>query len=107
VWFNRHAESVTAMLPTGGWALGLASDDKTPVGFTGSMVHLPPRSVVALIRAQIPKDEPVEIPPAQEPVPPEEDPAQIPPDNPNEQPPAPVEEPPPDYPDELPPGRAN
>ena len=108
VWFNRHAESITAILPDGGWALGLASDDKTPVGFTGRTVHLPPRSVVALIRAQIPKDEPLEIPPAQEPpATPEEDPVQIPPDNPNEEPPVPVEEPPPDYPDELPPGRAN
>ena len=107
VWFNRHAESITAILPDGGWALGLASDDKTPVGFTGRTVYLPPRSVVALIRAQIPKDEPLEIPPAQEPpATPEEDPVQVPPDNPNGEPPVPVEEPPPDYPDELPPGRA-
>lgn len=106
VWFNRHAESVTAMLPEGPWAVGLASDDKAPVAFTGSTALLPPRSVVALVRAQIPKDEPAEIPPNQEPPAPVEQP-QIPPDGPNEQPPAPAEEPPPEYPDELPPGKAN
>jgi glycogen operon protein len=107
VWFNRHAENIQARLPEGSWAVGLASDDKVPVGFTGRTIHLPPRSVVALIRAQIPPSEPVEVPPAPEPVPPAEDPAQIPPDRPNERPPEPVEEPPPDYPDELPPGKAN
>ena len=107
VWFNRHAESITAMLPVGGWAAGLASDDKTPVAFTGNTVLLPPRSVVALIRAQIPKDEPVEIPPVQEPMIPEEKPPAGPPDTPNELPPAPAEEPPSEYPTELPPGKAN
>jgi glycogen operon protein len=106
VWFNRHAESVQAMLPPGHWATGFISDDKSPAAFTGKTLLLPPRSVVALLKAQIPRDEPPEIPPAPEPpAVPEEDPAQIPPDNPNEQPPAPVEEPPPDYPDEVPPGK--
>jgi glycogen operon protein len=107
VWFNRHAENVQAKLPEGAWAVGLASDDKVPVGFSGRTVHLPPRSVVALIRAQIPPNEPVEVPPAPEPVPSEEDPVQIPPDTPNEQPPAPVEEPPPEYPTEVPPAKAD
>ena len=55
VWFNRHAEAVTAMLPGGGWAVGLLSDDKTPAAFTGNTIFLPPRSVVALVRAQIPQ----------------------------------------------------
>ncbi|HZY68239.1 MAG TPA: hypothetical protein VFE52_06610, partial [Devosia sp.] len=108
VWFNRHAESVSAKLPEGPWAVGLASEDKAPVGFMGDTVLLPARSVTALIKAQIPSDLPPEIPPTPEPpVAPEEDPAQIPPDNPNEEPPAPVEEPPPTYPTEVPPGRAN
>ena len=103
VWFNRHAETVTARLPVGGWAIGLLSDDHTPVPIEGNTIKLPPRSVVALIRAQIPKDEPPEIPPAPEPpAAPEEDPVQIPPDNPNERPPVPLEEPPPEYPDEVP-----
>jgi hypothetical protein len=108
VWFNRHAEAVTARLPVGGWAIGLLSDDHAEVPIEGNTIKLPPRSVVALIRAQIPKDEPPEIPPAPEPpAVPEENPVQIPPDNPNEEPPAPVEEPPPEYPAEVPPDKAN
>jgi glycogen operon protein len=104
VWFNRHAESVQAILPPGHWAVGFISDDKASAAFTGNTLLLPPRSVVALLRAQIPQDPPLpEIPPTQEPPAlPEENPAQIPPDNPNERPPAPVEEPPPEYPDEVP-----
>jgi len=104
VWFNRHAENIQARLPDGVWAVGLASDDKVPVGFTGRTIHLPPRSVVALIRAQIPKDEPPEIPPVPEPpAAPVETPAQIPPNTPNRQPPPPVETPPPpDQPAEVP-----
>lgn len=102
VWFNRHAEPKTAMLPVGGWEIGLLSNDKDPAAFTGNTIFLPARSVVALVRAQIPKNEPLEIPPVQEPAVPEEQPPAIPPDNPNEQPPAPVEVPPPDYPAEVP-----
>ena len=54
--------AVTAMLPVGGWEVGLLSNDKTPAAFTGNTIFLPARSVVALVRAQIPRDEPVEIP---------------------------------------------
>ncbi|RYE07608.1 MAG: glycogen debranching enzyme GlgX [Hyphomicrobiales bacterium] len=108
VWFNRHAESVQAMLPEGEWEIGLLSDDKSPAAFTGKTLLLPPRSVVALVKAQIPQNEPGEIPPQPEPpVSPGEQPVQIPPDTPNEQPPPPVEEPPPAYPDEVPPSKPN
>ena len=104
VWFNRHAEGVQAILPPGPWAIGLISDDKTPAAFTGNTLLLPPRSVVALLRAQMPKDEPVEIPQSPEPSEaPAEDPVQVPPETPSEAPPAPVEAPPPTYPDEQPP----
>src|SRR5690606_38981846 len=106
VWFNRHAETVTAKLPKGKWVVGRLSDDKAPATIKGNSIVLPARSVVALVRAQIPKSEPAEIPPSPEPpAAPAEDPAQVPPDNPDEQPPAPVEEPPPEYPTELPPDR--
>jgi glycogen operon protein len=104
VWFNRHAEGVQAILPPGPWAIGLISDDKTPAAFTGNTLLLPPRSVVALLRAQMPKDEPVEIPQSPEPSEaPAEDPVRVPPETPSEAPPAPVEAPPPTYPDEQPP----
>ena len=39
VWFNRHAEAVTAMLPAGDWAVGLAVGRQgRRVAFTGNTV---------------------------------------------------------------------
>ena len=102
VWFNRRAEAGDrASCREGDWAVGSSSDDKAPVAFTGSIVHLPPRSVVALVRAQIPRTSRSRfrrrrnrrLRPSSR---------QIRRSNPNEQPPAPVEEPPPaSYPDET------
>ena len=67
VWFNRHAEAVQAMLPAGHWAIGFISDDKAPVSFIGNTLLLPPRSVVALLRAQ--GKPPEEVPPENDPEP--------------------------------------
>ncbi|MEO6014341.1 MAG: glycogen debranching protein GlgX [Devosia sp.] len=102
VWFNRHAEAVLAVLPPGDWQIGLLSDDKAGAAFTGSTLFLPPRSVVALIRAQVPSEKVHEVPQLPEPTPTEPAPG-IPPDAPPEAPPPPVEAPPPDYPAEVPP----
>ncbi len=102
VWFNRHAEAVAARLPDAGWEIGLASDDREPIALKGDSITLPPRSVVALVRAQIPANEPPEVPPPPQPTPPTPPPG-VPPDGPPEQAPPPVEEPPPDYPPEVPP----
>ena len=103
VWFNRHAESVQAMLPKGPWEIGLMSDDHAPAAFVGNTILLPGRSVIALVRGQIPKDEPLEVPPAPAPEEmPGESPPEPQPDVPNETPAPPIEEPPPTYPDEVP-----
>jgi glycogen debranching enzyme len=103
VWFNRHAESVQAILPPGDWEIGLQSDDHTPAPFTGSTIFLPPRSVLALVRAQVPSDKPQEVPPEKGPEQPAPADPQVPPNAPPEQPPAPVEAPPPNAPTEVPP----
>ena len=74
--------------------VGLLSDDKALVAFTGSIVLLPPRSVVAVVRGQVPPDKgPNEVPPDKGPEPSRE-PEGIPPSGPPEQAPAPVEAPP-------------
>lgn len=51
VWFNRRIEPVVARLPEGGWSVGIQSDDQSEVAFTEGTATLPPRSVVALVRA--------------------------------------------------------
>jgi glycogen operon protein len=101
VWFNRHAEAVRAMLPGADWEVGLLSDDKAVAPLTGPMIMLPPRSVVALVRAQIPGNEPTEVPPVTEP-PPVKGPEGVPPAGPPEREPPPVETPPPEFPPEVP-----
>ena len=73
--------------------LGLVSDDKAVVPLADGAVTLPPRSVVVLVKAQIPQTPP-EVPPS----PPQETPPQP-------EPPQPVEEPvgvPDNVPDEAP-----
>jgi len=79
VWFNRHAEAAPARVPEGDWAVGFVSDEKEGLPIEAGVVTLPPRSVVALIRAQVP------------------------PNAPPEQPAPPVETPPPTGPQEVPP----
>ena len=101
VWFNRHAEPKLAVLPPGDWIVGLLSDDKTGVAFTGSTAFLPARSVVALVRAQVPGDKPREVPPGGDPEPTKE-PEGVPPAGPPEQDPSPVEAPPANPPTEVP-----
>ena len=104
VWFNRHAEEKQARLPEGDWVVDFVSDEQEQLPIAGGAVTLPPRSVVALLRAQVPPDKtPNEVPPDKEPPqPPNVDP-QVPPHAPAEQPPAPVEAPPPNSPTEVPP----
>jgi glycogen operon protein len=108
VWFNRHAEAVPARLPEGQWAIGLVSDDKATVGFTHGGVTLPARSVLALVRAQVPPDkQPSEVPPDKDPPQPAKEPDGVPPSGPPEQAPAPVETPPPNAPLEVPPTKTS
>jgi glycogen operon protein len=103
VWFNRHAEGKLAVLPDGAWEIGVLSDDKVPAVFTGNTLLLPPRSVVALVRAQAPADKPpVEVPPEKGPEPAQE-PQGVPPSGPQEQPQSPPETTPGQYPTEAPP----
>src|SRR3569833_2146460 len=104
VWFIRHAEEKQARLPVGDWVVDFVSDEQEQLPIAGGAVTLPPRSVVALLRAQVPPDKtPNEVPPDKEPPqPPNVDP-QVPPIAPAEQPPAPVEAPPPNSPPEVPP----
>ena len=102
VWFNRHAEAVGAVLPEGNWAVGLVSDVSETVRVAGSVLTLPPRSVVALVRAQVPGSEPQEVPPEKGPEP-NREPEGVPPSGPAEQPAPPVEAPPPNPPTEVPP----
>ena len=107
VWFNRHAEDTPARLPEGHWAIGLVSDDKATVAFTHGGVVLPARSVLALVRAQVPPDkQPAEVPPDNEPSQPaKEEPDGVPPSGPPEQAPPPTEIPPPNAPTEVPPAK--
>jgi glycogen operon protein len=102
VWFNRHAEERPAHLPDGSWAVGFVSDEKESLPIADGIVMLPPRSVVALLRAQIPPDKPTEVPPEKGPEPAKE-PDGVPPAGPAEQPAPPVEAPPPQFPTDVPP----
>ncbi len=108
VWFNRRAEPVPAKLPEGGWQVGIVSDDAAPVAIEGESATLPARSVVALVRGQIPPGRPQEVPPGQPPELPPGGPQEVPPENPRpEEPPAPRPDtvpgnPPEEFPDERP-----
>jgi glycogen operon protein len=64
VWFNRRIDPVLARLPEGYWKIGLASDDTAVVPLADGAVTLPPRSVVALVKGQIPSSEPDTPPPS-------------------------------------------
>ncbi|RYD90532.1 MAG: hypothetical protein EOP50_15825 [Sphingobacteriales bacterium] len=64
VWFNRRIDPVLARLPEGYWTIGLASDDTAVVPLADGAVTLPPRSVVALVKNQIPSSQPDNAPPA-------------------------------------------
>jgi glycogen operon protein len=94
VWFNRRTEPVAAQLPQGAWDVGLVSDAEAEAAVAAGALTLPPRSVVALVRGQIP----AEPPPAEVPPPPSEVPGEVPPGVPPERP----EEVPPDQPEEAP-----
>ena len=82
VWFNRRADAVNAQIPKGDWAVGLASDDEATIAFSRGAVTLPPRSVVALLRAQVPPEQPREAPAQQ----PQEVPVENPPEGPHQEP---------------------
>lgn len=62
VWFNRRIELVHARLPPGDWRVGLVSDPDVEPNTEGWVVDLPPRSVVALVRATLPGNAPSEVP---------------------------------------------
>ncbi len=103
VWFNRHAEAKPARLPEGMWQVGFVSHDQEQLPIADGVLTLPPRSVVALLRAQIPPDrDPNEVPPDKEPPPPAKEPEGVPPAGPPEQAPPPAEAPPPQFPGEVP-----
>jgi len=104
VWFNRHAEGKQAILPDGSWEIGLQSDDQVPAVFTGNTIMLPPRSVVALVRAQADQP-PAEMPPEKAPEPARE-PEGVPPSGPQEQPAPLPETTPGQYPTDVPPPKA-
>jgi glycogen operon protein len=106
VWFNRHAEEKQARLPEGQWAVGFVSDEKEDLPIADGAITLPPRSVVALLRAQVPPDKtPNEVPPDKDPPQPQKEPEGVPPSGPPEQAPPPVEAPPPQFPTDVPPPR--
>ena len=98
VWFNRRIEPVLARLPEGYWTLGLLSDDKAVLPLADRAATLPPRSVVALVKGQIPPDRPQEVPiqppESEPPLPPNELPGNSPEDVPDIKP----EETPPEEP---------
>src|SRR5688572_29121399 len=81
VWFNRRIDAVEARLPEGPWAIGFISDDDAAVSFRGGAVKLPARSVLALVRGQIPPSQPQEVPPEPSPAP-QEVPQREPPEGP-------------------------
>jgi len=103
VWFNRRIDPVLARLPEGYWRVGLLSDDKAVLPLADRAATLPPRSVVVLLKGQIPPsrpevpqpDYPQEAPPQPEtpqPVPepetvPGETPVEVPAEVPTEEPP--------------------
>src|SRR6218665_487528 len=78
VWFNRRIDLVHAKLPPGDWKVGLVSDPEADPLCEGWVVDLPPRSVVALVKATIPGQQPQEAPVKQ----PQETPVQDPPEGP-------------------------
>lgn len=82
VWFNRRNETVPAKLPSDGWEVGLKSDDRTEAPVSGASAILPARSVVALVRAQIPPEQPPEGLPGR----PQEVPVETPPEGPSQEP---------------------
>jgi glycogen operon protein len=69
VWFNRRIDPVLARLPEGFWTVGLVSDDQAVLPLADRAATLPPRSVVALVKGQIPPSKP-EVPPPPQEVPP-------------------------------------
>jgi glycogen operon protein len=79
VWFNRRVDTVHARLPPGNWDVGLVSDPEAQPNTEGWVVDLPPRSVVALVRATLPGNAPSEVPSTPQP---QEAPAQQPPEGP-------------------------
>jgi glycogen operon protein len=95
VWFNRRIDLVHAKLPPGDWQVGLVSDPEADPLCEGWVVDLPPRSVVALVKATIPGQQPQEAPVQQ----PQETPVQNPPEGP---PIAPPDQVPGNPPQELP-----
>jgi len=106
VWFNRHAESVTAKLPAGDWIVDFVSNDGEQLLVEAGSISLPPRSVVALIRGQMPGNDPKEVPPDKGPEPARE-PEGVPPSGPPEQAPPPREAPPASPPQEMPPPKTS
>ena len=93
-----------ARLPEGHWAVGFVSDEKEDLPIADGAITLPPRSVVALLRAQVPPDKtPDEVPPDKDPPQPQKEPEGVPPSGPPEQAPPPVEAPPPQFPTDVPP----
>jgi glycogen operon protein len=102
VWFNRRIDTVPARLPPGGWEVGFESDPtETPIA--GDVIILPARSVVALVRAGIPPDQPQELPPSR---PQEVPPAPTPPEQPQPKPDDLPGNPPQELPDQKPPEEA-
>jgi glycogen operon protein len=99
VWFNRRIEPVDAVLPEGGWSVGLVSDPAAEVTVSAGRAKVPPRSVVALVRAQIPPAQP-ETTPGQYP---QETPVQNPPGQPAPTPDTVPENPPAEVPQQEPP----
>ena len=110
VWFNRRAEPVDARLPEGPWEVGFVSDEgASPQVDEEGRVTIPARSVLALVRAQVPPGRPTEVPSGNPPEMPQQDPPEGPSEAPERLPGnAPDELPdnPPDEttPDETPPG---
>lgn len=90
VWFNRLTDEVRAQVPEGAWEVGMVSNPEAEIAVADGALMLPPRSVVALVRGQIP----AEPPPAEMPPPPSEVPGEVPPGIPPERPDeVPVEDP--------------
>jgi len=72
VWFNRRIDPVLARLPEGYWTVGLVSDDQAVLPVADRAATLPPRSVVVLLKGQIPPAKPeVPVPPQEIPVQPD------------------------------------
>ncbi|HEY9009922.1 MAG TPA: glycogen debranching protein GlgX [Devosia sp.] len=99
VWFNRRIDAVQARLPEGDWQIGFDSDAESQPSIADGVLTLQPRSVVALVRATIPGQQPQEAPVRQ----PQETPVQNPPEGPVQPHPDQVPgNPPQEMPDEKP-----